>query len=211
MSVTQDEQMAELEALDGLLTAAKEMHDHEQLDPWRLGDEAVAYVRTRNPNLFEGDDGRHLTGVKTGLNELLDEAAGKVEEVAPEIDRATFRHTFSTARAWSEEERMPEKASFNAHRAFSAGRFDGRRSSLLRRVIRESSQGYATVKAARLKASEDLPKPSLKTPLQKTEDQVLATLRRIWNPTDRISLEDRKGISLILRQLAARVENGEAI
>lgn len=192
------------EAMEKLLADARLMHEHRQVDRWRLGDDAVEVVRKKHPDAFP-----RAGKADSGLGKTLEKISADVQKVAPTITTKVVATCFDTARAWPEEQRLYDKASFSAHKVFNAARFDNRRAKLLRDLADRSSTGYVVFRTAQLRAGDDITRPPVKTPLDKTEVQLAATLRRLWNPVDRVGPDDRKAVGLILRRLAASFETGD--
>lgn len=194
-------------ALDRVIATARRMQEHEEIDRWEFSDDVAEAVVSRVETVLTLARGnRHQdSGLNTALEEvrLAIKRAG-VEEVAS-ID--TVRGAYHTARAWPATERVAG-ANYWAHYELRAREYDGRRQTILRRLVERSTTGHVGTPDVRLWKSSR--KPAEMVPwLVQIDKGLRGVLNRKVVSWSRLSEDDRRAIVKMLQQIANEVSAEE--
>jgi hypothetical protein len=143
----------------------------------------------------------------SGLNDAENAVFDAHRQAGTEVSRSYLHNLFVTRRVWPPEERLPDKASFNAHFDLRGKDWKNRR-QILERLAARSRTGRATRHQVKVYISEKRP-PEFRTFIQLIDKRVRAVVKTSGHPWHLVADVDRERIADLLRTLAHEIESGE--
>ncbi len=178
---------------------------HDNRDAWELADAIYEDVSSLLP-ADEGIPSSAAHGVKTGLSDAEQAVYDAHREAGTEVGRAYVHNLYVTRRVWPPEERLPEKASFDAHFELRGKDWRNRR-EIIERLAARSRTGRVSRQQVVIYRSEKKP-PALKTFRELFESRVRAVAVQAGKPWHTVAEEDRYALARIMRDIANEIEAG---
>lgn len=195
-------------ALDRVVSAARRLEEHEEVDRWEFAEDVREAVdeQTDDQNGFGHPDQHPHT--KTGLYAAIDGVNAALADAGIiSVGRSSIVGAYTTAKAWPEEERV-EGATYWAHYELRGRDYDGRRQKALQRLVNRSQKGRVGPRDVRLWKSSI--RPSDITPfLEKVERRVRVAIKSAAAPWAGVSETDRDAIGRMLKRIADEIQTGE--
>jgi hypothetical protein len=196
-------------------TVALLMELHLDGDPWALGDSLIRDVGGEDAVSAASERSHQNTGLYATLEDIRHEMQ---EAGALTVSKkfSTVRKAHATARAWPEEYRRSEIATWSVHASLTSSTQSAeQRAKLIERLARRAKRPRVTVDDLRLyresqrRAEGKIPKP---LSFQELLEQRLRRALRSWaspQTIDALKSADRDGAIRTLRTLASEIERGE--